>query len=248
MRSHDRHVNIALKPRKRKPSSSRKKSNESLARSSWPKGTISRGKKAHGSIDNIERRSSPEFSKCPSVIDTNDSANVLTCDIVELFCENGDASHVTLEERTTCTRISSSTELEEKMMDVCSMCKDCAECQLQDSVAKMREVGNLMNERDEEHLEYYENEVNKTASTSSTVTSTDYEAPILVDLTSEESKITWKQTILKRFGDGKSLEMSGENAINTRKRTIGSVLIMSVINLYLYFSTSVLNSKHMTHC
>lgn len=208
MRSHDQHLDVALKG---KPSS-RKKSNESLARSPWPKVTIFHDKMPHGQSD--ERSLPPDFSECSTNISANDS-NVLTCDI-ELFCENDGVNHVMLGERTTCTQISSSTELEEDTIDMCSTCKGCVECQLQNSIAKMRKTGDLMNEQDRKHLDYYETETaNETAPMSSTVTSIGYEAPILVDLTNEESKVTWKQTILKRFVDDKSPEMSGETAINT---------------------------------
>ncbi|XP_032683977.1 uncharacterized protein LOC116850143 isoform X2 [Odontomachus brunneus] len=203
MRSHDQHLDLALKSCKEKPSS-REKSNESLARSSWPKVTIFHDKMPHGQSD--ERILPPDFSECSTNISANDS-NVLTCDI-ELFCENDRVNHVMLKERTTCTQISSSTETEEESIDVCPTCKDCVECQLQNRIAKMRKAEDLMNKQDQKHFDYYETEANETAPMSSTITSIDCEAPILVDLTNEETKVTWKQTILKRFVDDKSSEMS----------------------------------------
>lgn len=220
MRSHGQH--IALKPRKKK-FSSKDKSNQSFTpRARWPRVMISRGKKSHGESDDTERSLS-RFAGCSTVIDANDS-NVIACDIVELFCENSDASN---EERTTCPRISSSTEPEEDEVDMRATCKNCAECQLQQqdsaaAAAKIRKTeGDLMSGQDKElmeHLDYYEGDVGgvETGSTSSIVASIEHrEAPILVDLTSEESKqATWKQTILKRFGDTEeSSDMSGENVI-----------------------------------
>ncbi|KYM80276.1 hypothetical protein ALC53_09370 [Atta colombica] len=213
MQSHNQHLAIAPKSRKRK----KDKSNQSLAsRAHWPKITISRSKIRDKSNDT--ERSLPRFDECSTIIDANDS-NVIACDIVELFCENSDNSN---EERTACPQISSSTELEDDEVDVCATCKDCVECQLQqqDSViaaAKIRKTEEtLMRDQDEElaeHLGYYESDIGdvETAFTSSTVASTEHEkAPILVDLTSEESKqVTWKQTILKRFSKAEeSSEMS----------------------------------------
>lgn len=217
MRSHGQHM--ALKPQKK--FSSKDKSSQLTPRARWPRITISRGKKSHGESDDTERSLS-RFGGCSTVIDANDP-NVIACDIVELFCENSDASN---EERTACPRISSSTELEEDEADVCVTCKDCAECQLQQqnsvaATAKIRKTERgLMHAQNEElkHLDYYEGDVGgmETGSTSSIVTSIEHgEAPILVDLTSEESKqATWKQTILKRFGDTEeSSDMSGENVM-----------------------------------
>lgn len=188
MRSHDQHLTVALKPRKRKLSS--KDKNQSLAR--WPRVTISRNKRPHGKSSDIGRSLS-RFDGCSTLIDANDP-NVIACDIVELFCEDSN------EERTACPRISSSTELEED--EVYATCKDCAECQLQQqdsaaaATARIRKTkGGLMSGQDTEelaeHLDYYESDVGgvETASTSSTVASIDHgEAPILVDLTSEEFK------------------------------------------------------------
>lgn len=214
MRSHNQHLTVALK-RKRKLS---KDKNQPLAH--WPR-VISRNEKPHGE-SNDTGRSLSRFDECSTLIDANDP-NVIACDIVELFCENSN------EERTACSRISSSTELEED--DMCAMCKDCAECQLQQqdgavATARIRKTkGGLMTGQDAEelaeHLDYYESDVGgvETASTSSTVVSIDHgEAPILVDLTSEEFKqVTWKQTILKRFnGAEESSEMSGENVITSK--------------------------------
>ncbi|XP_011062822.1 PREDICTED: uncharacterized protein LOC105151052 isoform X3 [Acromyrmex echinatior] len=201
MQSHNQHMTIALKPRKRK----KDKSNQTLApRAHWPRITISRNKTRDESNDS--EKSLPRFGECSTIIDANDS-NVIACDIIELFCENSDNSN---EERTACPRISSSTELEDDEVDVCATCKDCVECQLQQqdnviATAKIRKTEeNLMSDQDEElaeHLDYYESDIGETALTSSTIASTEHEkAPILVDLTSEESKqATWKQTILKRF-------------------------------------------------
>lgn len=226
MRSHNRHLAIALKPRKRKLSSKDKSSQTFATRGRWPRVTISPSKKPRGECNDTERNS-PQFDECSTVIDADEPSNVIACDIVELFCENSDASN---EERTACPRISSSTELEEdEEVDVCATCKDCAECQLQqqDSTAanaKIRKASeNLINCQDEElaeHLDYYEGDDGvETASTSSTVASIEHEeTPILVDLTSEESKqVTWKQSILKRFGEAEeSSEMSGENVIMSK--------------------------------
>ncbi|XP_011629780.1 uncharacterized protein LOC105422184 [Pogonomyrmex barbatus] len=213
MRSRE-HLAVALKPRKRKLPS-KDKSNQTIASGPrWSRVTISHGKKPHSESDDTGRSLS-RFEGC-SVIDANDP-NVIACDIVELLCESSDTSN---EERTACSQISSSTELEED--EVCSTCKDCAECQLQQRnsvAAKIRKTkGNLMSGQDEElveHLDYYyESDVGvETASvaSSSTVASMEHrEIPIVVDLTSEESKqIAWKQTILKRFSDTEeSLEMS----------------------------------------
>lgn len=225
MQSHDQRLDTVLKPCKKKVSS-KEKSKDSLMRSQWPRVTIFRDEK-HGQADDIEKSLSPVFSECSTVIDTNDS-NVLTCDIVDLFRDNGGMNHMALEERMTCTRISNSMEFEEDNIDVCSTCKDCTECQRQNRAAKIYESENPLNKQDQEDSDCYENEVNETASTSSTVTSVDYEAPILVDLTSEESKATWKQNILQRFGDNKRLEISGENAKITGY----------IINLYLQFVMS----------
>lgn len=226
MRSHDRHLAVALKPRKGKLSS-KDKSNQSLAaRARWP--TISRNKKSHDE-SNDARRNLSRFGGCSTVVDTNDS-NVIACDIVELFCENSDASS---EERTAYPRISSSTELEEN--EVCSTCKNCVECQLQQqqqqqdsaaAAARIRKTEEgLMSDQDEEHLDYYEGDGGgvETASTSSIVASIEHEdTPILVDLTSEESKqAPWKQTILKRFSDAEeNSEMSGENVITSKKQCL----------------------------
>ncbi|KYN17652.1 hypothetical protein ALC57_10021 [Trachymyrmex cornetzi] len=203
MQSHNQHLAIALKSRKRKTD----KSNQTLAlRAHWPRMTISSSKTRDESNDT--ERSLPRFGECSTIIDANDS-NVIACDIVELFCENSDNSNEEL--RTACPRISSSTELKDDEVDVCATCKDCVECQQQqqDSVAAATTIRkteeDLMSDQDEElaeHLDYYESDIDvETAFTSSTVVSTEHEtAPILVDLTSEESKqATWKQTILKRF-------------------------------------------------
>lgn len=221
MRSHDQcDPDVALKPRRKKPSS-REKSDQSSTRSSrWPRVTIFRGKKSHGGSSNDPER---DLSRFDSAVD---DSNVVACDIVELLC---DASN---EERPTCPRISSSTkELEEPADDVCSTCKDCAECQLQQQqqqqdcaaakIRKTEEEEDQDEELAEEHLDYYVADVvgGETASTVSSIVSIEHEkAPILVDLTSEESKqTTWKQTILKRFGDTEeSSEMSGENVITSK--------------------------------
>jgi len=220
MQSHNQHLDITLKQRKRKLSSKNKSSQTFATRARWPR-IISRSKKLHDKSNDTER-SLPRFDGCSPIIDANDS-NVISCDIVELFCENSDASN---EERMACPRISSSTELEENEVDVCATCKDCAECRLEQQnnaavVAKIRKIKeSLMNGQDEElaeHPDYYEDM--ETTSTTSTVASIEYgETPILVDLTSEESKqATWKQTILKRFGEvEENLEMSGENVIMSK--------------------------------
>lgn len=216
MRSQDERLTVTLKPRKKK-SSSEDKSNQSLAStavgSRWS--TIS-CKKWHGEQSNDGMVS--------TVIDANNSN-----DIVELFCESSDDSN---EERTTCSQVSSSTELEEDEM--CATCKDCVECQLeqQDSAAKIRKTkGGLMSEQDEEHLNY-EGDVSsvETTSTSSTTALMEHgEAPIFVDLTSEESKQVWKQTILRRFSDvEESLEMSGENVITSKS---GVSYLSNIIDL-----------------
>jgi len=217
MRSHNQHLDNALKQRKRKFSSKNKSSQTLATRARWPK-VISRSKKPRGKSNDTENL--PRFDGCSTIIDANDS-NVISCDIVELFCENSDASN---EERMACPRISSSTELEENEVDVCATCKDCAECRLEqqnNAAAKTRKTkGSLMSGQDEElaeHPDYYEDM--ETTSTTSTVASIEYgETPILVDLTSEESKqATWKQTILKRFGEvEENSEMSGENVIMSK--------------------------------
>ncbi|KYM99661.1 hypothetical protein ALC62_09577 [Cyphomyrmex costatus] len=214
MQSHNQHLAVALKSQKRK----KVKSNRTLApRDNWS--TIFCSKTRDESND-IEKRLS-RFGECSTIIDENDS-NVIACDIAELF-ENSDCSN---EERTACPRISSSTELEEDEIDVCTTCKDCVECQLlqeQGSVAtaaKIRKTKeDLMSDQDEElteHLDYYDSDISgaETASTSSTVASMEHKVtPILVDLTSEEQatpkQTTWKQTILKRFTKAEeSSEMS----------------------------------------
>lgn len=227
MRSRDQHLTVALKPRKRKLSS-KDKSNRSLApRARWPRVTISRNKKLRD--ESTSGRNLSRFGGCSTLIDANDS-NVIACDIVELFCENNDASN---EERAACPRISSLTEPEQTEQDgMYSTCKDCAECQLQQqdsaaATAKIRKTeGGLMSGQDEElveHLDYYEGDVSgvKTASTSSAVTSIEQgETPILVDLTEEFKQVTWKQTILKRFSDAEeSSDMSGENVITSKSGT-----------------------------
>lgn len=220
MRSRDQHTDVALKSQKRK-SSSKKRSNHALAQSRWPRVTISRSADPREKFDDAKRKL-PRFDGCSTVIDTKHSDVIAYRDIVDLFCESSDASN---EGRTTCPQISSSTELDEDSVDVCSTCKDCAECQLQEQQQKIvKTEESLMNNRDEElaeHLDYYEGDISgEAASTPSTVASMEHEeAPILVDLTSEESKqITWKQTILKQFNDTeKSSEMSGENVITRAK-------------------------------
>jgi len=232
MRSHDQHADVALKSQKRK-SSSKKRSNHALARSRWPRVTISRdsAENPHEESDDTKRKL-PCFSGCSTVIDTNHSDVIAYRDIVDLFCESSDTSN---EGRTTC-QISSSTELDEDS-DVCSTCKDCAECQLQLQQKTAKTEEELMNNRDEElaeHLDYYEGDISgeaaSTAGSPSTVASMEHEeAPILVDLTSEESKqTTWKQTILKQFDDAEeNSEMSGENVITSKSglsfRTINVV-------------------------
>jgi len=203
MRSHNQHLGIALKQRKRKLSSKNKSSQTLATRTRWPR-LISRKKKLRGKSNDTER-SLPRFDGCSTIIDVNDS-NVISCDIVELFCENSDASN---EERMACPRISSSTELEENEVDVCATCKDCAECQLQQQdnaavAAKIRKTkGSLMSGQDEElaeHLDYYEDM--ETTSTTSTGASIEYgETPILVDLTSEESKHETIRRSRRKFRD-----------------------------------------------
>ncbi|KAL0104837.1 hypothetical protein PUN28_016467 [Cardiocondyla obscurior] len=148
--------------------------------------------------------------------------SVVACDIVELFCENSNSSS---DERMAYPRISSSTKLGEEM---CATCKDCAVCQLQQQnraavrIRKSKRV--LMSDQNEElveHLDYYESDVDnlEMASTSNAVISIEHgKGPILVDLTSEESKqATWKQTILKQINNTEeSSEMSSENVIMSK--------------------------------
>lgn len=226
MRSHDHRLEIALKTRERKPLSLKDKSNRLYARSRWTRIATSRGKRSRHRSSDSERLS--RLDRRSIVNDTNDS-NIIACDIVELFCENDDdASHVALEERTICPNISSSTELEKKdTINVCSTCKDCAECQLRDNVAtEIHEgTGKLMTSDDRtdeelvEHFDYYEGDADETTS-STFVSVIEHEAPILVDLTSEESKAVWKQTILKRVDGAEDSEVrTGENAI-MRERTV----------------------------
>lgn len=210
MQSHDHHSNVALKLRRKKLS--KKKSDQSTQSSCWSSVAISHDKKSHESND-LESN----LSQFDSTV--NDS-NVVVCDIVELLCDMSN------EERPTCSRISSSKESEEQINGVCSTCKDCTECQLQQqqqqqdcTVVKIRKTKEEEDQDEDltEHLDYYEAEVG--GETDSMIASIEHEkAPILVDLTSEESRqITWKQTILKRFGDTEeSSEMSGENVITSK--------------------------------
>lgn len=225
-----------MKPRRKKSSSREKSDHQSSTRlSCWPRVTIFRDKKSHGESNNDD--SERNLSRFESTV-VNDR-NVVACDIVELLC---DASN---EERSTCPRISSSTEPEESA-DICSTCKDCAECQLrqQQDCAKIRkteeeeEDHHHQDEELTEHLDYYEADVGGEMEASTT--EEHEKAPILVDLTSEESKqTTWKQTILKRFGDTEeeSSEMSGENVI-TSKSGVSSHAINTppfppiLVNLY----------------
>ncbi|XP_070152186.1 uncharacterized protein [Polyergus mexicanus] len=194
MRSHDQHTDVTLKPQKKKPLLKEKSDQSSMRSSCWPRVTISRDKQSHSKSNDPERT----LFRFDSTV--NDS-NIVACDIVELLC---DASN---EERPTCPRISSSTELEEQANGVCFTCKDCAECQLQQQqncVATKIHKTEEEEDQDEElkHLGYYEADV-VSGETDSMFTSIEYEkTPILVDLTSEESRKTiWKQTILKRFDD-----------------------------------------------
>lgn len=209
---HDEYLTVMLKSRKRKFSLEENKSNQSLASAAVGSRTISRSKKLHGESNDNERSL---FGECSTVIDANNS-NDIACDIVELSCESSDNSN----EGTTYSQIS--TELEED--EICTTCKDCVECQLeqQNSAAKIRKTkGGLMSGQDEEHLSD-ESDVSsvETTSTSSTILIEHEEAPILVDLTNEGSKQTWKQTILKFSDAEESLKMSGEKRDNEQKRCI----------------------------
>lgn len=206
MRSHA-HSNATLKSRRKKSSSKEKSDQSSTQSSCWPSVTISHDKKLHNKSNDPESNS--RFGS--TVNDSN-----VVCDIVELLC---DASN---EERSTC-RISSSKESEKQVNGVCSTCKDCAECQLQQqqqdcAAAKIRKTEEEKDQDLTEHLDYYEAEV-VGGETDSTIASIEHEkAPILVDLTNEElMQTTWKQTILKRFGDTEeNSEMSGENVIMSK--------------------------------
>ncbi|XP_026826680.1 uncharacterized protein LOC105276714 isoform X1 [Ooceraea biroi] len=224
MRLHAQHLDIALKPRKRKLPREKLPIGQSLARPRLEV-TIARDEAHDESDDSV--RSLRKFSKSPTIIDANDSD--ILCDIIELFCGNSGASN----DRTTCPRISSSTELDKSDTDVRSTCKDCTECQLQqenNTVTTIHEIKEtLMSDQGEEfteHLDYYEDDVGgETASTSSTFASIEHEeSPILVDLTSEESK----QTILKEFGDaGGNSEMESRIMIadsSNRLQRTGSSL------------------------
>jgi len=204
---HDEYLTVMLKPRKRKFSSEENKSNQSLASAAIGSRTISRSKKLHGESNDNERSL---FGGYSMVIDANNS----NCDIVELSCESSNDSN---EEGTTYSQIS--TELEED--EICTTCKDCVECQLeqQNSAAKIRKTkGGPMSGQDEEDLS--DDSSMETTSTSSTILIEHEEAPILVDLTNEESKQTWKQTILKFSDAEESLKMSGEKRDNEQKRCI----------------------------
>lgn len=227
MRSHDQHSDVTFKPRRKK--SSREKSDQSSTRSSrWSKVTISRDKKLHSKSNNPERN----LFRFDSTV--NDS-NVVACDI-ELLC---DASN---EERSTCPRISNSTELEKQANGVCFTCKDCAECQLQQQQQQnCAKIHKTEEDQDEEleHLDYYDTDVS--GKTNSTVASNEHEkVPIVVDLTNEDSrKTTWKQTILKRFDDTEeNSEMSGENVITSKSdvlsdtiNTLPPLLLLILVNL-----------------
>lgn len=224
---HDQRVADALKQREKKPSM-KDESTQSVVPWSVYDGPVMmpHNKQSHVESNGIERRLS-QFDE-RSIINMNHS-NSLACDIVELFCKNIEGN---IEESTACPRISSSTELEEDEVEVCVTCKDCAECQLLQqqakdaAVAKICKIERDLSDQEEElteHLDYYEDDVDgvETVSTSSMMTASSMErgdTPILVDLTSEESKpITWKQTILKRFNNAEeSLEISGENVIKSK--------------------------------
>lgn len=215
MRSHDQHSDVTLKQRWKK-SSSREKSDQSSTRSSrWSKVTISRDKKLHSKSNDPERN----LFRFDSTV--NDP-NVVACDI-KLLC---DANN---EERSTCPRISSSTELEEQANGVCFTCKDCAECQLQQQQQKnCAKIHKTEEDQDEEleHLDYYETDI-VGGETDSTIASNEHEkVPILVDLTNEDSrKTTWKQTILKRFDDTEeNSEMSGENVITSKSDVLSDTI------------------------
>lgn len=188
--------------------------------SRWSRVTISRDKQSHSESNDPERT----LFRFGSTV--NDP-NIVACDIVELLC---DASN---EERPTCPRISSSTELEEQANGVCFTCKDCAECQLQQQQQQNCAAAKTHKTKEEEdqdeelkHLDYYEADV-VDGETDSTIASVEHEkAPILVDLTSEESRKTiWKQTILKRFGDTEeSSEVSGENVIMSKSDVLSDAI------------------------
>lgn len=210
MHLHAQHLNGALKPRKRMLSREKLRGNQSLAQSHCL--AIMPTKQMHDVFSDESVRALPRFSKSSAIIDAKDS-NIITCDIIELLCENGDANN----DGTTCPQISSSTEIEKKRTDASTSCRD---CQLQEqeksnvAVAKIRETKEtLISDQDRElteRLNYYKSNVgDKTASMPGIFISTRHEeTPILVDLTSEESKqITWKQTVFKQFG-----ENSGENS------------------------------------
>lgn len=209
MRSHDQSLDVPPKLRKTKLLLSRTRANQSSSRRS--RSAISCDKRFYnkGTKRNL-------LSGRSVAIDTNDS-DVITCDIDELFCENSNAS----DEKTICPRISSSTELnEDNDVDVCSTCKNYTECHLKNqqscTAMKIREPEReLMNIQDEEHLNYYEDDVDGEMTSSSTGASIEREdTPILVDLTNEESKqVTWKQTILKQFGEDEESSKSGENVV-----------------------------------
>lgn len=227
MRSHNHHLDVALKPR-RKKLSSKKKSDQSTQSSCSPSVAISHDKKSHDESNDPESN----LSQFDSTV--NDS-NVVVCDIVELLCD------VNNEKRPTCSWISSSKESEEQINGVCSTCKDCTECQLQQqqqqqdcTVVKICKTKEEEEDQDEdltEHLDYYKAKV-VGGKTDSTIASIEHEkAPILVDLTSEESRqVTWKQTILKRFGDTEeSSEMSGENVITSKSEFTS---LLPLVNLH----------------
>lgn len=150
----------------------------------------------------------PPFIKSSTMIDANDPN--IGCDIIELFRENSDASN----DRTTCSQISSSVELEKGNIDVCSMC-DCTECQQleQENSTEIPEAketllrGQGQDAEQMEHLDHCKRDVGGETATSASNTFTligHEKAPILVDLTNEE-------TILKQFDAGGGSEI-GEKA------------------------------------
>lgn len=81
-------------------------------------------------------------------------------------------------------------------------------------IRKMRESDHPLNRQEEKCLDYNKN-MDKTISVLGKGTCREHEIPILVDLT-EESKSTWKQTILKRFDDAKGSKIPGEDMIASK--------------------------------
>ncbi|KAG7209022.1 hypothetical protein KM043_015187 [Ampulex compressa] len=228
MRDRDCNANESTKKQSWKARSNklRRPAESFIEKNLWPKVMISREKRAP-LVKSTEDCSS--ISDKPTAISTTNDRKNTSCDMEELFCaeeKNVDFA------KTNCSRISSSTEVQGES-SICATCKDCLECQEQ--ARKGLSCGEFEDRQGtSDNIECsfnsefdVPNSIEECSSALAVETSVlcDQVEPILVDLTNDDSKVTWKQTILKRFCDAKGLTEEVRSRRETENGDNGPIVI-----------------------